>query len=288
MGTNSAHETAYAHCRDLVRRHDKDRFLASLFAPKDRRDHLFALYAFNIEVARVREAVSDALPGEVRLQWWSEALAGCGHGEVGRHPVAAALIDTLECHALPADPLLDLIETRVSDLYDEPVHSVAELKGYAAHTSSIPMQLAAKILDAQEGDATDSMALHGGIAYALVGLLRALPFHASRGKVYIPEEVLARHGAVAHDILAGRSSPELLAALAEMREIVRSQMVEAGGSANGCSPLRSVPAFLPLALVQPYLKRMERENYEPFADCTIPQWRRQWFMWRAARCAKPS
>ncbi len=76
----------YAYCTDLVRAQDRDRFLAALFAPADKRQDLFALYAFNVEVARVREVVREALPGEVRLQWWRELIEGHGRGEVGGHP----------------------------------------------------------------------------------------------------------------------------------------------------------------------------------------------------------
>ena len=86
---------SFAHCERLVRAADKDRFLATLFAPKRHRPALFALYAFNAEVARVREQVRDPVAGQVRLQWWSDMLAGTGHGDVTAHPVAAALLATI-------------------------------------------------------------------------------------------------------------------------------------------------------------------------------------------------
>src|ERR671926_643162 len=95
---------AYAHCADLVRDADKDRFLAALFAPEPARRGLLALYAFNVEVSRVRDRVSEPLPGEIRLQWWRDAISaregGLDGGHPGRgaaadaaaHPVAAALL----------------------------------------------------------------------------------------------------------------------------------------------------------------------------------------------------
>ena len=89
-------QDAFAHCEALVRAADKDRFLATLFAPAEHRQALFALYAFNVEVSRVREAVREPLAGEIRLQWWSEVLAGEGRGEVAANPVAAALLATMD------------------------------------------------------------------------------------------------------------------------------------------------------------------------------------------------
>lgn len=270
---------SYAHCREIVRRADKDRFLATLFAPADRRDHLYALYAFNSEVAQVREKVSDALPGEVRLQWWCEALAGCGHGEVMRHPVAAALLDTLDRFALPPDPLIDLVEARTVDLYDEPMATLADLETYLERTSSIPLSMATRIVAGNEAAAPESAIRHGGIAYGIAGLLRALSHHAAQGKIYVPEEVLARHGVAPHDILVARRSDRLDSALAELRGLARRHI---DGACDGGKETAADAALLPLALVRPYLDYMERRRYDPFTDRTIAQWRRQWILWRAA------
>src|SRR5258708_39658912 len=97
-------QDAYAHCEALVRAADKDWYLAGLFAPAAARRHLYALYAFACEIARVREAAREPLPGEIRLQWWRDALRGAARGEVPANPVAAALIDTVAQCALPKGP----------------------------------------------------------------------------------------------------------------------------------------------------------------------------------------
>ncbi len=281
----SAAAACYCYCEDVVRRGDKDRFLASLFAPEEGRKHLFALYAFNLEVARIRDVVSDALPGEMRLQWWRDALAGCGHGEVGRHPVAAALIETVEKCDLSRQPLLDLIEARTFDIYDDPMPSVADFEAYCRATSAQPMALATEILGARGCNWTTTMVDHGGTAYAITGLLRAMPFHASRGQVFLPDDVIARHGARREDIFAGNVSPELGAALAELRKLAWHHLNEAGSCIRDICR-EAVPAVLPIALVRPYLERMDRPGYRPFEEkCVVPQWRRQWILWRAARTA---
>src|SRR5262249_48021126 len=71
---------AFAHCEALLRAADRDRFLATLFAPAEHRAALFALYVFNVEITRVREAAREPLAGEIRLQWWSDVLGGGGGG----------------------------------------------------------------------------------------------------------------------------------------------------------------------------------------------------------------
>src|SRR5256885_12928157 len=69
----------------LVRRHDRDRFQTVLFAPAARREALFALYAFNYEIARVRESVTLPMLGQIRLQWWRENIAAAFQGGAIRH-----------------------------------------------------------------------------------------------------------------------------------------------------------------------------------------------------------
>ena len=137
---------SYAHCEALVRAADKDRFLASLFAPAERRRHLFALYAFNAEIARVREVVRTPIAGEIRLQWWRDALEASAPSEVRANPVADALIDTIAACRLPVEPLLALIEARSFDLYDDPMPTLDTLYGYVRKTSSTLIELAAIIL----------------------------------------------------------------------------------------------------------------------------------------------
>ena len=106
----------FEHCMKLVREGDRDRYLATLFAPDVHRDALFSLYAFNVEISRVRDLAREPMPGEVRLQWWREALSGERAGETAAHPVAAALREALERYGLSAERLIALIDARAFDL----------------------------------------------------------------------------------------------------------------------------------------------------------------------------
>src|SRR4029079_14365377 len=133
----------FDHCEALVRQADKDRYLATLFAPERYRRPLFALYAFNVEIARVREVAREPMPGEMRLQWWRDVLTGFRGEQSG--PVAAALVAVIVRYRLPLHVLSDLIEARSFDLYDDPMASLAELEAYAAKTSAAVMALAVQI-----------------------------------------------------------------------------------------------------------------------------------------------
>ena len=277
-------DEAYRHCEALVREADKDRFLAGLFAPADRRGHLHALYAFNIEIARVGQIVHEPPAGEIRLQWWRDALAGDARGDVAAHPVAAALLDTVARCDLPTAPLDALIDARTIELYDDPVATLSDLETYGQQTAGTILALAARILDrdvAANSVATGSVAASAGTAHALAGVLRAFPHDASRGRIFLPRDVLDRHGVPDADIRAGRTSAGLKGALGEIADTARARLAQAARTWHEVAPAAR-PAFLPVALIAPLLTRIVR-NSDPFQPVELPQWRRQWVLWRAAR-----
>ncbi|MDB5591897.1 phytoene/squalene synthase family protein [Enterovirga sp.] len=275
-------DAAYGHCAALVREQDRDRYWSALLAPADKRPHLFALYAFSAEVARVRDAISAPMPGEIRLQWWRDAVEGLGRGDVGANPVAAALEDTIGRFALPRQALVDLIDARVFDLYDDPMPSVGDLEGYLGETSSALIRLASLVLaDGQDPGGAEA-AGHAGVAYGLTGLLRALPWQARQGRLYLPADILQRHGATRDDVVRGRGGPGVLAALAEMRMLARTHHARFAELRPDLPPAIRT-AFLPAALVPGDLAALERAPDPLASSPERPAWRRLASMWWAAR-----
>lgn len=278
----SAEPSTAEHVSVFLRDHDRDRWLSTLFAPATVRPALQALYAFNAEIARVRELVSDPLPGEMRYQWWRDVLAGQGRGEVASHPVAAVLLDTIARYRLPLGAFENLIEARTFDLYDDPMPTVGDLEGYCGETSSALIRLGSMILaDGRDPGGADA-AGHAGVAYAITGLLRALPWHASQGLVMLPADRMEAHGVRRDDVLRGRDTPALRALLADMRQLARRHLEQTRSRIAEVGP-RIAPAFLQVALVEPYLDRMDKAGYAPFAtEVNLPGWRKVGLLWLAA------
>jgi phytoene synthase len=270
---------AYAHCASVVRDGDRDRYIAGLFAPADRRPHLHALYAFDRELSLVPHRVREALAGEMRLQWWRDALASEARGDAAAHPVAAALLDTVARCALATAPLNGLIDARAHELYEEPFATIEACAAYGRQTASTIIELAARILDpaAEVGAA----AAPAGVAAALAGLLQSLPLDAARGRLLLPRDVLARNAVGREELGAGRTSPQLRAAIQEIADMARERLGEARRAFAAVTP-GARPAFLPLATVGPLLARLAR-NPDPFRPTGLAPWRRQWLIWRAAR-----
>ena len=270
----------YAACERLLKDSARDDWLAALFAPADKRAHLHALTAFTHEIGRVADVVRDPMPGEIRLQWWRDALAAGDETGGQGHPVAAVLRQTMQRFKLPLQPFIDLIDAHTFDLYRDPMPDTATLEGYCGECFSAPIRLASLIL-ADGGDAGGPDAAgHAGVALGVTHVLRRFAWDASRGRVYAPGDVLTQHGVGAGDILAGTASPGLLAALAQMRMLARSHLAKARGHLVGATAA-SRPAFAKLALVEPTLRLMEKPAYNPFrSPLDLPQWRAQWALWR--------
>jgi phytoene synthase len=273
--------TKFEHCAALVREADRDRYLATLFAPAPHRDALFAIYAFNVEIARVRDLAREPMPGEIRLQWWREVLSGLRGGEAAANPVAAALLETLVRYRLGSERLIALIDARGFDLYDEPMASATDLEIYGIKTQSVLFAMAGEILGST-GAASEMVTLDAGIAYAINGILHGFARHATRRQLYVPLDALKRRSVDREGIFAGQSSAGLLAALADMSALARKHLAAAQSKLDAAPP-EILPALLPAALVAPALRRMEKKDYDPFKFEPAPAWRRQWWLWRAAR-----
>src|SRR6218665_209342 len=97
-----------SHAAAFLKANDPDRYLASLVLTGAARDAVQALYAFNADVATVRDRAREPAPGEIRLQWWVDALKGDGHGAVRQNPIADALLTAIPAYPLPTRPPLPL------------------------------------------------------------------------------------------------------------------------------------------------------------------------------------
>jgi 15-cis-phytoene synthase len=241
------------HCQELVTKADKDRFLSCLFAPRDARPHLFALYAFNVEIARIRETVSEPQIGLVRQQWWFDTIDEIYAGRTPDHPVAQALAHAIAKGDLPKHALHNLIIAREFDLYDDPMPALSDLEGYLGETSSSLIQMAALILDKGAAEAAGL----AGVAFGLAGVLRLQKLR------YLPRDMVQSLG---EKETINQLCIHARKRLKEARALI------------GSIPALALPAFLPASLTELYLRRIERGRTPE-----VSQLRRQVALWWAAR-----
>lgn len=279
MEHNRAAQNGDAIVRDLVRRFDRGRYWAARFAPEPVQSHLLALYAFNAELSRIPAQVSEAMFGEVRLQWWRDALDLSSDGERSAHPLADALAQTRRACDLPAEDLLVMVDARVFDINREPMASEAALENYLRQTASVLFKLAARIAGAKDGEAEPACDA-AAMAYGLTGLLRAFAAHASAGRIFLPLAHFSAHNVDPASILRGETSPRLRRALAVLIAKARQHLSTFREAAANLPP-DLLPVFLPLTGVEPALAKMSRSRFDPLretvrlnpAACYVAQWR---------------
>jgi phytoene synthase len=281
MSGAAANQDSAGFCAELVRVHDFARYASTLFAPAAARPALLALYAFNVEISRVREQVSQPLPGEMRLQWWTDMLGGSGHGGVEGNPVAAELLLAIRNWRLPVERLSRLIEEHQFDLYNDPMPTKAALEGYANDTSSALFALAA-VVAGRQSDEIEHLARHAGLAQGIAQVIAALPLDASRRQLFVPLQLLESHGSGIEEVFAARQTPQLRAALDQLIGEAREHLKTAFDLLANVRP-EVMPVFLPLALVSRDLVRMSRADNDPFVPHVTSRLRTLWTLWRASR-----
>lgn len=225
-------------CSAEVRRHDPERWLSALFAPEARRQGLFALYAFNLELSQVAARVREAIMGEIRLAWWRESLAAIFAGSAPAHPAARELGETIARYGLAQADLERLIDARASGFTQGALADPAAALEQARHSSANLMQLAVRILIAATPEA-HLAAEHAGIACGLVEALKTASGPSRR------------------DVM-------VLAALAQEH----LALARAAGA-----PKESLPALLPASLAALYLARLQRRdfNLDRMREVSLPR-----------------
>jgi phytoene/squalene synthetase len=235
-----------------VRAADPDRYFSALFAPAALRPQLLALYAFNAELARVAETVREPMLGAIRLEWWRETAEGASRGAPRNHDVARGLVALFEGAKIALADLEAMIAARAFDSSADRFADFAALENYLDATSGTVMRLAARVLGAAPERTREA-----ALAYGLTGLVRSLPFHQNRHKLYLPLDLLgALHVTPEEFFHLEKGDPRLAAATRQTALKARDHFLAARAAPR---PGAALAAILPAALVPVYLRKLNRD-----------------------------
>lgn len=278
---DSAVRDPHSWCADELRRLDPDRWMTALFAPEGAvRNALFCLYAFNLELSRIRAQVREPMLGQIRLQWWREALEGALAGKPRNHSMAQAL--SLSGGAIGRAPLMALIDGREIEYESDGMATAAHLLAYCDQTAGAVLRGALQALDVEQTEQAAQAAKAAGEAYALAGLLRAVPYHAARGQVWLPLDLLAAQGLSRDHLVQSRLDGRLVPVVRALHDVARERLAEARAASRRL-PRGALPALLVCALADLYLKRLAKAGFDvehPSLGVGVP--RRQLCVWWAA------
>ncbi len=246
---------------ETVRRHDRDRFATAMFAPPPHREAVMVLYAFNLEIARIRENVHEAMAGMIRLQWWRDVVSLMRNEEADPNPVAGPLVRMIKENHIPADLLHSILDAREQDLSAAAPPDLAALDRYAEDSAGALSELVLIALGGRSADERRAARLVG-TAYGLVGGLRALAFHLSIGRVTLPADLLLKAGSSADQLAAGRAPLPAIAQVAQTIGDLAAQHLIQARNIRVSRPL--LAAVLPAGLADGHLNVLKRQGWNPF------------------------
>lgn len=249
-------EASQDFCLGELKAHDHSRFLSVLFAPVDRRAGLAALYAFNLEIAKTRGVVREPIMGQIRLQWWRDAIEEIFEGKpVRKHQVVQPLAEAIARYSLPRASLERIIDAREADLEPHPPGTLEAFIAYVGDTAGELGALAAQILGTNPERARTAAE-----AYGFAGLLLAIPFRASAGRIDLPLDKIAEHGLTARDIRDATHQENLPPLIADMSKLASTRLT----GLKGFQARRGFTGLLPAVLARRELQRLERAGWNPF------------------------
>ena len=271
------------HLTALVRAADRDRYLCLLLTPEPKRGEVAALYAFNAELAQVRERISDPAAGEVRLAWWEQVIDGIFAGQTVNAPVPQGLARAVAAGDLPRHTLMNMIEARRFDLFDDPMPDLNTLEGYLGETASALIQMSALVLASYDALECAEVSGLAGVASGIAGLLRSLPVHRARGQCYVPAAMLEKQGLQPAHVIGGRTGAAMDLVLLELVAHAERRLAEARKQSSRV-PEAALPAFLHASLTEAYLGRLKKARGGMLTGVVSrPQWLNQITLYMAAR-----
>ncbi len=239
----------------IVQTHDPDRYLTARLAPNNARASLMALYAFNAELARIPDLVTEPALGEMRLQWWRDVVDRSDRSGGTGAPVADALVAVINTYELPRHLVLGMIDARSADLDGGGFPDLQALKAYFYKSDGTLFMLSTYVvggMDEQNG----KIANKAGLAWGITNVLRSLPHDAASGRVMVPLSLLERQEVLPEQLLAGEESDRLVNLIDELADEARAARTEVRPQIDNLkNDQRSV--FAPLALVEAYLAAVQ-------------------------------
>lgn len=260
LSTDSQHNQNY--CLELVRSRDYEGFVCSLLFPEEARRSSLALRAFNVELAQVKDSVSQKTIGLMRMQFWKTAIEEIYHDEPPNQPVSAELWRAVRKHYLTKRWLQRVVSEREKGLEERAYRNLQELESYSENTQSSLLYLLLETLGLKDVHA-DHAASHIGKAHGIVTCLRATPYHSGRRRVYLPMDICIKHGASQEEFIRGSRDSSVKDVVFDIASQAHAHLQHARSFKQNVSPA-AAPAFLHTVVLEDYLQRLRRADFDVF------------------------
>ena len=252
-----------SYCRTVARRSGSNFYYALWLLPPARREAMFAVYSF---CRAVDDVVDSGWPTELayaELERWRQELAACYEGRPV-HPIAQALVFAVRRYDLPKAYLDDLLVGMSWDLSPRRYATWDELERYCYHVAGVVGLMAVRVFGCR-GPQRDDFAKALATAFQLTNILRDVGGDADQGRIYLPQEDMARFGVEASDIQAHRETPALTKLLAFEGARAREYFRRAYTVVMAQDRMALTPALAMAAVYERILGELERGGYAVFS-----------------------
>lgn len=265
------------YCAAKVRESGTSFMAGFFFLDAPRRQALNALYAFCREVDDVVDECREPRVAHAKLDWWRDEIGRLDQAGVQpTHPVTLALAQARKRFSLPVEMFFEIIDGMRMDLEIARYPDFHQLRLYCHRVAGIVGQLAAEIFGYREHE-TLKYAHTLGIAFQLTNIIRDVGEDARRGRLYLPQDELARFGVAEHDILAARHSPAFAALMAFQAQRARALFEEALRLLPAADRRKQRPGLVMATIYQTLLDEIEKDGFLVLDRRTLlPPARKAW------------
>lgn len=254
--------TELSYCAGEVKANDYYRYICCLFTPENLRERLFALYAFNFEISKIKDITSEPMTGLIRITWWKEALEEIYSGKTIRnHEVVKPLSKLIKSVKFPREYFDNMVAAREVEIGVKQLENFEELRQYLDDTGGGLLKSSMLALGANDNEALEA-ASKIGMAYALVFQLRVFKWNASKRRVIIPNDMLKRHLITVEDIVEGRQLELVKPIVRELCDKAEEYLNEA----RACAVLRkdAPTVYLHSIIAGYFINLIRQNNYDLF------------------------
>ncbi len=254
--------------------------MAMRLLPPARRRAMYVIYAFCREVDDIADGPLPAAEKRGHLAAWRADVDAIFDG-TPRQPIAKALVDPVRAFALRREDLAAVIDGVAMDVDGAMLApAMADLDLYADRVAGAVGRLSVRVFGCASADA-DRVAASLGRALQFTNILRDLAEDAGQGRLYLPRDLLGRHGVPTHDPVAALAHPGLPLACADLAAEARAAFAAAAAAMARCPRRALRPAALMGAVYGALLDRLEQTGWRPTQrKVRLPLWLK---LWLAAR-----
>ena len=253
----------HQYCQDRAAASGSSFYYSFVFLPPDTRRAITAFYALCRELDDVVDECHERQVAVTKLDWWREEIARFAAGGP-EHPATRALHDTPQGRKVTPALLLEIVDGMAMDLDHTRYPDFKSLNLYCYRVAGVVGEVAAAIFGGTRSEHDREIRRYAhelGLAFQLTNIIRDVGEDARRGRIYLPQDELARFGVAEADLLDGRDSPAFQALMQFQYERAIAHYDSALAALPAAARRAQRPGLVMAAIYRTLLDEIRRDGF---------------------------